>query len=81
MKVFFSILLLALGGCAAAEPAPLPGSSCLRCETPLGADDRAYACSYECTFCPMCSEDLNHVCPNCQGSLEAKPDRGKGPLR
>ncbi len=36
----------------------------------------ARICSYECTFCTDCANDVLHgVCPNCGGGLEARPLR------
>ena len=29
---------------------------CERCRAALGLEDEARICSYECTFCPSCSE-------------------------
>jgi hypothetical protein len=37
--------------------------------------DTAYICSYECTFCALCAEELAHVCPNCSGELVRRPRR------
>jgi len=50
-------------------------SACERCRAALGPDGEAAICSYECTFCPPCSEALEHVCPNCGGELVARPRR------
>ena len=47
---------------------------CERCITPLRSDDRAFICSYECTFCPACASELAS-CPNCGGELVARPRR------
>jgi hypothetical protein len=49
---------------------------CEQCETDLAADDDAFICSYECTFCPDCAEEMETVCPNCGGELVARPRRG-----
>ncbi|MFI9544835.1 DUF1272 domain-containing protein [Streptomyces sp. NPDC052016] len=35
----------------------------------------ALICSYECTFCPPCGEQMGSVCPNCGGELVARPRR------
>ncbi len=41
---------------------------------PAAADARI--CTYECTFCAACVEDVLHgVCPNCGGGFEARPIR------
>ncbi len=51
--------------------------ACERCGTPLGFDDVAYVCGYECTFCPSCTQDMRHICPNCSGDLVERPGRGR----
>jgi uncharacterized protein len=48
---------------------------CERCEAPLAADGDARICSYECTFCPACTEAMSATCPNCGGELVARPRR------
>lgn len=48
---------------------------CERCNTGLAHEAEAYICSYECTFCPACTEAMNHVCPNCGGELLRRPRR------
>ncbi len=41
---------------------------------PAAADARI--CSYECTFCAVCVEDvLLDVCPNCGGGFQPRPIR------
>jgi len=50
-------------------------SECERCGAVLAADSAAVICSYECTFCPSCSVEMNAVCPNCSGELVARPRR------
>ena len=49
--------------------------NCMKCESGLGHGDEAYICSYECTFCPPCTTDMNHICPNCGGELLRRPTR------
>jgi uncharacterized protein len=49
--------------------------SCERCESPLPHDAEAFICSYECTFCPSCTAELEGVCPNCAGELVRRPRR------
>ena len=49
---------------------------CEKCKADLGKANDAFICSYECTFCPPCTEKMNHVCPNCGGELVARPKRG-----
>jgi hypothetical protein len=50
-------------------------SACERCQISLAAADSAFICSYECTFCPGCGENMNQVCPNCGGELVRRPRR------
>ena len=35
----------------------------------------AYICSYECTYCANCAEQINAICPNCGGELVRRPRR------
>ena len=38
--------------------------------------NEAMICSYECTFCIECVEQvLENVCPNCGGGFEKRPSR------
>ncbi|MGD8188391.1 DUF1272 domain-containing protein [Brevibacillus ginsengisoli] len=46
---------------------------CERCNSPLEGNSLAYICTYECTFCSACTEDMNCVCPNCGGELVRRP--------
>jgi uncharacterized protein len=44
-------------------------------DLPPHAED-ARICSYECTFCAACVEDVLHdVCPNCGGGFQPRPIR------
>src|SRR5499426_2330222 len=51
--------------------------SCEHCDRPLPPDSvDARICSYECTFCAACVDDiLDNVCPNCGGGFEQRPVR------
>lgn len=51
---------------------------CERCgaDTPPDAPG-AFICSFECTFCAECSEELDDICPNCGGELVDRPVRPK----
>ncbi len=48
---------------------------CEKCGRPLTTGGIAYICSYECTFCASCAEQMNFVCPNCEGELVQRPRR------
>ena len=54
-------------------------TSCERCGAELAPDAGAVICSFECTFCTACGEELAHVCPNCDGELVARPRRTAKP--
>jgi hypothetical protein len=51
--------------------------SCECCDKDLPPDStEARICSFECTFCASCSENvLAGKCPNCRGELLARPRR------
>jgi uncharacterized protein len=51
--------------------------TCENCNKPLPpAAEDAMICSFECTFCAACAEDLlRNVCPNCGGGFERRPVR------
>ncbi|MET4804906.1 DUF1272 domain-containing protein [Limibacillus sp. MBR-115] len=49
--------------------------ACERCEKALGHGDDALICSFECTFCPACSVEMEMRCPNCGGELVTRPRR------
>ncbi|WP_062057848.1 DUF1272 domain-containing protein [Aquimarina longa] len=51
--------------------------TCEHCNTALPNDsDEAMICSFECTFCRTCVEEILHnVCPNCGGGFEKRPTR------
>ena len=48
---------------------------CEGCGLALPADGRAYVCSYECTFCPICSSNMHNICSHCGGELVLRPRR------
>ena len=50
-------------------------AECERCGVALEPSGPAAICSYECTFCPACTAEMAHVCPNCGGELVARPRR------
>jgi uncharacterized protein len=53
--------------------------TCENCNASLPPDSaEAMICSFECTFCRACVEDiLGNVCPNCGGGFRARPIRPK----
>ncbi|HUR62735.1 MAG TPA: DUF1272 domain-containing protein [Candidatus Thermoplasmatota archaeon] len=56
--------------------APVPDvemkDACESCAAPLTWVSDAYTCSYNCTFCSECTQDMAFVCPNCGGHLEKR---------
>jgi uncharacterized protein len=50
-------------------------TECERCRTALTWQDAAFICSYECTFCPSCTSEMQAACPNCEGELVSRPRR------
>lgn len=56
--------------------------SCENCSALLPPESsNAMICSFECTFCLNCVEQVLHnVCPNCGGGFEKRPVRPAGKL-
>lgn len=56
--------------------------TCENCNKPLlFTSKEAMICTFECTFCKDCVENvLHHVCPNCGGGFEKRPIRPKNIL-
>jgi len=50
---------------------------CEKCGGTLVGNGVAYICSYECTYCASCAEEMNFVCPNCEGELVRRPRRNE----
>ncbi|HAU21109.1 MAG TPA: DUF1272 domain-containing protein [Erythrobacter sp.] len=51
---------------------------CERCGTDLPAErPGAFICSFECTYCTTCAEELDDICPNCGGELMDRPTRAR----
>jgi hypothetical protein len=50
---------------------------CEHCNAPLPPNSLdARICSFECTFCATCAEELlRNVCPNCGGGFVPRPVR------
>ena len=52
-----------------------PNCECCDKDLPPNATE-AMICTYECTFCATCVENvLNNVCPNCGGGFALRPIR------
>ena len=53
--------------------------NCELCDCDLPPDaENARICTYECTFCAACVDNILHnVCPNCGGGFEKRPIRPK----
>ena len=50
--------------------------NCELCDKDLPDAADARICSYECTFCAACAEDVLHdVCPNCGGGFQPRAIR------
>ncbi|HNR78487.1 MAG TPA: DUF1272 domain-containing protein, partial [Parvularculaceae bacterium] len=48
----------------------------------LPPEAMAHICTFECTFCAACAEEvLKGVCPNCGGNLVERPVRPAALLR
>ncbi len=54
-------------------------SACEKCGIALTANGVAYICSFECTYCVNCAEQMNAICPNCGGELVRRPRREERP--
>lgn len=49
---------------------------CEHCQRSLPPHStEAMICSFECTFCARCVNELQNVCPNCGGGFIARPIR------
>lgn len=50
--------------------------NCECCDRDLPAESiDARICSFECSFCRDCADNLQGICPNCSGELLARPRR------
>lgn len=58
-------------------------SNCENCGKLLpNESSEAMICTFECTFCKDCVENiLYYVCPNCGGGFEKRPARPKDKLK
>lgn len=50
-------------------------TSCEKCKVALNMQSEACICSYECTFCISCANEMENICPNCKGELVKRPKR------
>ncbi|TPN53756.1 DUF1272 domain-containing protein [Mesorhizobium sp. B1-1-4] len=58
-----------------------PNCECCDKDLPPEAAD-ALICTFECTFCADCVEDvLGGICPNCGGNFSARPIRPAAMLK
>ncbi len=56
--------------------------NCECCDKDLPPEAMARICTFECTFCAACAEEvLKGVCPNCGGNLVERPVRPAALLR
>jgi len=57
--------------------------NCECCDKDLAPESpEARICSFECTFCASCAENvLGGMCPNCAGELMPRPRRSADNLR
>lgn len=49
--------------------------ACESCLAPLTWVAEAYHCSFNCTFCVECTQEMAFTCPNCGGSLHKRAAR------
>lgn len=58
-------------------------SNCEHCKKDLPPESKeAMICSYECTFCEGCVNNvLRGICPNCGGNFCARPIRPESALK
>jgi hypothetical protein len=58
-----------------------PNCECCNTDLPAESTD-ARICSFECTFCAACAQNvLKGRCPNCGGELVARPRRPAAKLQ
>ena len=51
-----------------------PGCEC--CDTDLPPDSPdARICTFECTFCATCADEMDGICKNCGGNIVERPIR------
>jgi len=45
--------------------------SCENCGKDI--KEEAFICVHECTFCYTCTNEMDNICPNCNGELVRRP--------
>ena len=55
-------------------------TQCGNCKNKLDERSPIFICSYECTYCNTCTQNMKHVCPKCDGNLTERPVRKNKPL-
>lgn len=50
-------------------------NNCEACGLALPAERTAYVCSYDCTFCAVCTSNMHGICLHCGGELVRRPRR------
>ena len=50
-------------------------TKCEKCGQALEPAGEAYICTFECTFCFLCTTQMKGICPNCDGELVRRPRR------
>jgi uncharacterized protein len=51
-----------------------PGCECCDADLPPESAD-ARICTYECTYCARCADEMGGICKNCGGNLVVRPIR------
>ena len=51
-----------------------PNCECCDIDLPPESTE-ALICTFECTFCAICSKAMHYQCPNCSGNLVQRPIR------
>jgi uncharacterized protein len=51
---------------------------CEKCSAGLSDSGEAVICSFECTFCVDCGQQMDNRYPNCGGELVMRPRRVAG---
>ena len=52
-------------------------TECLECKSELEFLSDAMICSFECTYCVGCAEQINRICKNCDDELVSRSKRKK----